>query len=96
MYSAHFRSEAHPLHWMFVGKDPLKGTIAGRAIYLFEFETIADRRRMEQMFNHMTRATPSLGSSGTLFQRISYDPHEQLSYKSCDMTRLLLISPIKS
>lgn len=62
--SAHFRSEAHPRHWMFVGKDPLKGTIAGRAIYLFEFETIADRRRMEQMFNHMTRATPSLGSSG--------------------------------
>jgi len=49
---------------MFVGKDPLKGTIAGRAIYLFEFETIADRRRMEQMFNHMTRATPSVGSSG--------------------------------
>ena len=68
IYSAHFRSEAHPCHWMFVGKDPLKGTIAGRAIYLFEFESITDRRRMEQMFNHMTRATPSLGSSGILFE----------------------------
>ena len=51
---------------MFVGKDPLKGTIAGRAIYLFEFETIADRRRLEQMFNHMTRAAPSTGSTGIL------------------------------